>query len=174
MCLHKSFLLTILDLIKIEKQTRTEHTREFIPNVIEPSFVSSPDMSHVGLANLTSGHWPYSVIPTTFHSSRSSTLTPTSYSLCEQVYWTREGSEARSVCSPCFDRLASSLVSFTNHATGPLFPAGHRAYKSLTSSAIRKPRLQTHDRRANANPPAARPIDTRRRFERLDRQTVCF
>ena len=32
-------VLTFEELIKIEQQTRTEHTREFIPNVIEPSFV---------------------------------------------------------------------------------------------------------------------------------------
>ena len=32
-------MLTLEELIKIEQQTRTEHTREYIPNVIEPSFV---------------------------------------------------------------------------------------------------------------------------------------
>ena len=32
-------MLTFEELIKIEQQTRTEYTREFIPNVIEPSFV---------------------------------------------------------------------------------------------------------------------------------------
>lgn len=38
---HKfsSLMLTFEELIKIEQQTRTEHIREFIPNVIEPSFV---------------------------------------------------------------------------------------------------------------------------------------
>lgn len=35
-----SIVLTFKELIKIEQQTRTERTREFIPNVIEPSFVS--------------------------------------------------------------------------------------------------------------------------------------
>lgn len=53
------------DLIKIEQQTRTEHTREFIPNVIEPSF---------GIGRIF-------------------------YSLCEQVFWTREGAEERAVLS---------------------------------------------------------------------------
>ncbi|KAL9110166.1 MAG: hypothetical protein Q9227_005226 [Pyrenula ochraceoflavens] len=33
--------LTFADLVKIEQRTRTEHTRDFIPNVIEPSFVLS-------------------------------------------------------------------------------------------------------------------------------------
>jgi glycyl-tRNA synthetase len=34
--------LTFKDLIKIKQQTRTEHTREYIPNVVEPSFVRFP------------------------------------------------------------------------------------------------------------------------------------
>ena len=32
-------VLTFEDLMRIEQQTRIDHTREFIPNVIEPSFV---------------------------------------------------------------------------------------------------------------------------------------
>jgi len=50
-------------LIKIEKRKRTEHTREYTPNVIEPSF---------GIGRIL-------------------------YSLMEQVYWSREGDEARGV-----------------------------------------------------------------------------
>ncbi|KAI9706910.1 MAG: Glycine--tRNA ligase 1, mitochondrial [Bogoriella megaspora] len=53
------------ELIKIEQKTRTDNTREYIPNVIEPSF---------GIGRIF-------------------------YSLCEQVFWTREGSEARTVLS---------------------------------------------------------------------------
>jgi glycyl-tRNA synthetase len=53
------------ELIKIEQQTRTEHVREYIPNVIEPSF---------GIGRIL-------------------------YSLCEQVFWSREGAEERAVLS---------------------------------------------------------------------------
>jgi glycyl-tRNA synthetase len=34
-----SVALTFKDLIKIEQQTRIEHIREYIPSVVEPSFV---------------------------------------------------------------------------------------------------------------------------------------
>jgi glycyl-tRNA synthetase len=40
--LSLSVALILKDLIKIEQQTRTEHTREYIPNVVEPSFVRFP------------------------------------------------------------------------------------------------------------------------------------
>ena len=53
------------DILTIEKRKRTEHTREYTPNVIEPSF---------GIGRIL-------------------------YSLMEQVFWTREGDEARGVLS---------------------------------------------------------------------------
>ncbi|KAL9619544.1 MAG: hypothetical protein Q9160_005820 [Pyrenula sp. 1 TL-2023] len=53
------------ELIAIEQRTRTEHIRDYIPNVIEPSF---------GIGRIF-------------------------YSLCEQVFWTREGAEERAVLS---------------------------------------------------------------------------
>ena len=73
-------LLTFEDLIKIEQKTRTDHSREYIPNVIEPSF-------GIGRILYASRSTFMSVILTGFR-----------YSLCEQVFWTREGAEERAVC----------------------------------------------------------------------------
>ncbi|KAI9830758.1 MAG: Glycine--tRNA ligase 1, mitochondrial [Sarea resinae] len=77
------------DIIVIERRTRVENTREYIPNVIEPSF---------GIGRIL-------------------------YSLIEQVYWTRDGDEARGVLSfpPPVAPTKVLLVPLSTHADfGPL------------------------------------------------------
>ena len=71
------------DILTIEKRKRTEHTREYTPNVIEPSF---------GIGRIL-------------------------YSLMEQVFWTREGDEARGVLSfpPLIAPTKVLLVPLSNN-----------------------------------------------------------
>lgn len=88
------------DLVIIEKRTRIDYTRHYTPNVIEPSFVSSHSQpSNTPVLIILQG------------------LGRIFYALCEHVYWTREGDEARAVLSfpPSIAPIPLALLPLSNN-----------------------------------------------------------